>query len=40
MSDFNFVERFAALKAELEEQLTEEARLNQVIVDSLARIKP
>lgn len=37
--DFNFSERFTALKAEFEEQLKEEARLNQVIVESLARIK-
>lgn len=37
--DFNFVERFTALKAELEEQLREEARLNEVIAQNLAKIK-
>lgn len=37
--DFNFVERFTALKAELEEQLKEETRLNEVIAQNLARIK-
>ncbi|MDP3213218.1 MAG: N-6 DNA methylase, partial [Deltaproteobacteria bacterium] len=37
--DFNFPERFAALKAEFEAQLLEEAALNQAIVESLARVK-
>ncbi|PWJ59422.1 N-6 DNA methylase [Dyadobacter jejuensis] len=37
--DFNFVERFTALKAELEEQLKEEIRLNRAIADNLAKIK-
>ena len=37
--DFNFAERFGALKAELEVQLNEEARLNEVIRENLNRIK-
>ena len=37
--DFNFVERFAALKAEFEAQLLEETRLNQAITENLARVK-
>jgi len=37
--DFNFPERFAALKAEFEAQLQEEEVLNRAIVESLARIK-
>lgn len=37
--DFNFAERFAALKKEFEEQLKEETRLNQAILENLARIK-
>jgi type I restriction enzyme M protein len=37
--DFNFVERFTALKAEFEAQLEEEAALNQAIIENLARIK-
>jgi type I restriction enzyme M protein len=37
--DFNFEERFTALKAEFEEQLREEARLNEVILENLTKIK-
>ena len=37
--DFNFAERFTALKAEFEEQLKEESKLNKAIAESLAKIK-
>ena len=37
--DFNFPERFAVLKAEFEAQLQEEVKLNQAILESLARVK-
>lgn len=37
--DFNFPERFAALKAEFEAQLQEEEALNRAIVESLSRVK-
>jgi type I restriction enzyme M protein len=37
--DFNFKERFIALKTELEAQLQEEARLSEVIAQNLANIK-
>lgn len=37
--DFNFAERFAALKAEFEAQLLDEARLNAAIVENLAKVK-
>jgi type I restriction enzyme M protein len=37
--DFDFVERFTALKAEFEAQLKEEAVLNEAIAQNLARIK-
>ena len=37
--DFDFPERFAALKAEFEAQLQEEAVLNNAIAQSLARVK-
>ncbi len=37
--DFNFSERFLALKAEFESQLVEEAQLNQAIAENLAKVK-
>lgn len=37
--DFDFKERFNTLKAELEEQLKEEARLNEIIATNLLKIK-
>jgi type I restriction enzyme M protein len=37
--DFNFVERFTSLKAELEKQLAEEEQLNKTILENLSRIK-
>jgi len=37
--DFNFVERFTNLKAELETQLKEEAELNKIIAENLAKLK-
>ncbi|MDO9366178.1 MAG: class I SAM-dependent DNA methyltransferase [Methylotenera sp.] len=37
--DFNFAERFNALKAEFEAQLVEEEKLNKAIAENLARIK-
>ena len=37
--DFDFNERFTALKAELEEQLKEEQKLNAIIKDNLNKIK-
>jgi type I restriction enzyme M protein len=37
--EFNFNERFTDLKAELEEQLKEEARLNEIISANLSKIK-
>ena len=36
--DFEFAERFAALKAEFEAQLEEESKPNQAIAENLARI--
>lgn len=37
--DFNFAERFTALRAEFEGQLVEEAALNRAIAENLARVK-
>jgi len=37
--DFNFAERFAALRAELEAQLVEESRLNASIGEMLAKVR-
>jgi len=37
--DFDFKERFTALKSELEEQLKEEAILNEMIAANLLKIK-
>lgn len=37
--DFNFTERFTALKAEFEAQLKEEAKLNKAIAENLARVQ-
>ncbi len=37
--DFNFTERFNALRAEFEAQLVEEEKLNKAIVENLARVK-
>ena len=37
--DFDFNERFAELKAEFEEQLKEEARLNALIAENLGKVK-
>jgi type I restriction enzyme M protein len=38
--DFDFNERFTALRAELESQIAEEGKLNQLIAENLAIIKP
>ncbi|HOY32797.1 MAG TPA: class I SAM-dependent DNA methyltransferase [Bacteroidales bacterium] len=37
--DFNFPERFNALKTELEKQITEEAELNKAIIENLKKIQ-
>ena len=37
--DFDFNERFSSLKAELEEQIKEEARLNALIAENLGKVK-
>ena len=37
--DFDFVERFDKLKAELAEQMQEETRLNEVIKENLAKLE-
>jgi len=37
--DFDFNERFSKLKAEFEEQLKEEERLNALIVENLKKVK-
>ncbi|MFN7601981.1 MAG: N-6 DNA methylase, partial [Bacteroidota bacterium] len=37
--DFNFGERFNALKSELEKQIAEEAELNKKIAENLSKIK-
>ena len=37
--DFNFVERFTALKTELEKQFEEEKKLNVSIIENLSKIK-
>ena len=37
--DFDFNERFTALRAEFDAQLQEEAELNRMIAENLAKIK-
>ncbi|CAK0749853.1 hypothetical protein CCP3SC5AM1_1610006 [Gammaproteobacteria bacterium] len=37
--DFDFNERFTGLKAEFEAQLAEETKLNQAILENLAKVK-
>ncbi len=38
--DFDFNKRFSKLKAEFEEQLKEEAKLNTLIIENLGKVKP
>ncbi len=38
--DFDFNKRFTNLKAEFEEQLKEEAKLNTLIIENLGKVKP
>jgi len=38
-NDFDFNERFSKLKAEFEEQLKEEKRLNELIIENLGKVK-
>ena len=37
--DFDFKERFAKLKAEFEEQLQEEEKLNSLILENLRKVE-
>jgi type I restriction enzyme M protein len=37
--DFNFTERFTKLQAELEQQMQDEAKLNERIRDNLSKLK-
>ena len=37
--DFDFPERFTKLKAEFEKQVKEEAKLNELIAENLAKVK-
>ncbi|OIO74662.1 MAG: hypothetical protein AUJ85_05030 [Elusimicrobia bacterium CG1_02_37_114] len=37
--DFDFTERFGKLKAELDEQMKEESRLNELIRENLTKLE-